>query len=69
MNEKMNNPHFFIVGGGPLQVKFINKVKANGYIAHVFDYNPACEGQQYADYFHLLSIDDIKGIYEVGLQY
>lgn len=69
MNEKMNNPHFFIVGGGPLQVKFINKVKANGYIAHVFDYNPACEGQQYADYFHLLSIDDIKGIYEVALQY
>lgn len=65
----MNKKDFFIIGGGSLQVKFINKVKDAGYTAHVFDYNPECEGRQYADYFHLLSIDDIEGIYNVAQQY
>ena len=65
----MNKKDFFIIGGGSLQVKFINKVKEAGYIAHVFDYNPECEGKQCADYFHLLSIDDIEGIYSVAQQF
>lgn len=61
--------HFFIIGGGSLQVKFIQRVKEFGYTTHVFDYDPECPGKDIADNFYLLSIDDIEGIYQVALQY
>lgn len=69
MTESLKGEPFFIIGGGSLQVKFIRKVKACGYVAHVFDYDPVCPGKKEADYFHLLSIDDMNGIYEVARQY
>lgn len=61
--------HFFIIGGGELQVKFIQKVKESGYISHVFDYDQECPGKAIADYFHLISIDDVESIYHLALQY
>lgn len=61
--------HFFVIGGGELQVNFIQVVKSLGYITHVFDYDCNCPGKNEADYFHLLSIDDIEGIYKIALQY
>lgn len=63
------NQHFFVIGGGELQLDFIKKVKSLGYITHVFDYNPECQGSKLADYFHLISIDDVEGIYKVALEY
>lgn len=56
----MNN--YIIVGGSELQKGFIERVKENGLVAHVVDYNPDCVGSQVADHFHCLSIDDLKGI-------
>lgn len=56
----MNN--YIIVGGSELQKGFIEKVKENGLVAHVVDYNPNCVGSRVADHFHCLSIDDLKGI-------
>ena len=61
--------HYFILGGGILQLDFIRVVQRNGYAAHVIDYDPECPGAAIADYFHLCSIDDIKGVLELAKSY
>ena len=48
---------YFIIGGGTLQKKFVEKVKNLGFEAHVFDYNPDCVCSKLADVFHCISID------------
>lgn len=69
MGDDFGKPPFFIIGGGELQVKFIRKVKECGYAAHVFDYNSLCAGKNEADFFHLLSINDVGKIEAVAQQY
>ncbi|WP_234495015.1 ATP-grasp domain-containing protein [Vibrio maritimus] len=54
--------NYIVVGGSDLQKDFIEKVKANGFVTHVVDYDESCIGSQIADHFHCLSIDDLEGV-------
>lgn len=47
---------YFIIGGGILQKKFVEKIKNLGFETHVFDYNPDCVCSKLADVFHCISI-------------
>jgi len=61
--------HYFVIGGGPLQLDFIKTVKSNGLCVHVIDYNKSCIGASYSDYFHCVSIDDFDNILELAKKY
>ena len=60
--------NYIIVGGSELQLDYIKKVKANGLVAHVVDYNASCGGSHVADYLHCMSIDDLKSVLELAQQ-
>lgn len=60
------NNDFFIIGGGQLQVKFINSVKQNGFTTHVFDYNPNCPGREISNFFYEISIDNFREILAIA---
>lgn len=64
----MKKEKIFIIGGGALQVEFIETVKKNNYETHVFDYNPECKGAFLADKFYCISIDEQEKIYEIALK-
>ena len=64
-----NKQHYFIVGGGILQYEFVKTVKQQGFITHVFDYNPQCICAKLADFFHCISIDEKEKILEIAKQY
>lgn len=54
--------NYIVVGGSELQKDFIKKVKANGLVTHVVDYDESCVGSKISDHFHCLSIDDLEGV-------
>lgn len=58
--------HFFIIAGGSQQCDFIKRVRERGYITHVFDNNPQCEGRKYADYFYHIDISEKEKILELA---
>ncbi len=57
---------YFIIGGGILQKKFVEKVRSLGFETHIFDYNPDCVCSKLADVFHCISIDAKEKILDVA---
>ena len=58
--------NYIVIGGSELQRDFIEKVKENGLMAHVVDYDPSCIGAKISDQFHCISIDDLEGVLELA---
>ncbi|PPB64675.1 ATP-grasp domain-containing protein [Campylobacter hyointestinalis] len=61
--------HYFIIGGGSLQLEFLRCVKENGFITHCFDYDPNCICKNECDFFHLISIGEKEKILELAKFY
>ncbi|ALV25249.1 ATP-grasp domain-containing protein [Campylobacter iguaniorum] len=61
--------HYFIIGGGSLQLEFLRVVKQNGFVTHCFDYDPNCICKDECDIFHLISIDEKDKILELAKTY
>jgi carbamoylphosphate synthase large subunit len=54
--------NYIVLGGSHLQQDFVEKVKKNGFVTHLVDYNPSCDARHVADFFHCISIDDLDGV-------
>lgn len=61
--------HYFIIAGSTLQYNFVQKVKENGFIVHIFDFDENCRCREIADYFHCISIDKKEEILEIAKKY
>ena len=61
--------NYFIIGGGHLQLSYIEVIKNEGFFAHVFDVDPNCPGSKIADKFHNISIDEKEKILKIAKKY
>lgn len=62
----MPDQNFLIIGGGVLQLNFINAVRAKGYRAIVCDLDEHCPGAVFSDEFHPISTNDTVSILQLA---
>jgi biotin carboxylase len=51
---------FWLVGGGPMQIPILRKLRADGYKIILSDGNPDCPGKSFADLFYTTDIHDVE---------
>ena len=58
MKSSQEEKWFWLVGGGPMQIPVLRKLRENGYRIILTDGNPDCPGKSFAELFYATDIHD-----------